>query len=79
MSILFSWLARTGIEIKIRTNYDNETYNIVFIKWDYNNKRIFREINPTFGEVAEMLASPKDLISKLEFIEFSLTGTITRK
>lgn len=79
MSELFSWLARSGIEIKIRTNYDNQTYNIVFIKWDFNNKRIFTELNPTFAEVAEAIEHPKSiLLPKLEFIEFQLTGTIAR-
>lgn len=79
MSELFSWLAKSGMEIKIRTNYDNATYNIVFIKWDFNNRRQFTEMNVTFAEVEEALAHPKTiLIPKLEFIEFQLTGTISR-
>lgn len=79
MSELFSWLAKSGMEIKIRTNYDNETYNVVFIHWDINNKRQFTELNVTFAEVQEAIEHPKTiLLPKLEFIEFQLKGTISR-
>ena len=79
MSELFSWLAKSGMEIKIRTNYDNETYNVVFIHWDINNKRQFTELNVTFAEVQEAMEHPKTiLLPKLEFIEFQLKGTISR-
>lgn len=79
MSELFSWLSRTGIEIKIRTNYDNSTYNVVFIAWDINNKRIFRELNLTFDDVHNAMLNPRKLLlPKLEYIEFQLLGTIKR-
>lgn len=79
MSELLSWLDSSQIEMKIKSNYlkgEDTAYNIMFIWWDYNNKRHFLEFNLQYYEIAQILCKPKELKAKLQFIEFKLKGTL---
>lgn len=78
MSELLSWLDTAKIELKIKANYSKEdtSYNLIFIWWDYQNKRHFLEFNLPYYEIAQILNHPKELKAKLQFIEFKLKGTL---
>lgn len=70
------WLEDSKIEMKIKSNYDSMTFNLLFIYWDYSNTRHLLEFNLSWFDIVSWLKDVKKLKSKLQFIEFKLKGTL---
>ena len=73
---VMQWLEDSKVELKIKSNYDTKTFNLIFIYWDYSNNRHFVEFNLSWFDVVYWLNDLKKLKSKLQFIEFRLKGTL---